>query len=107
MDKYHAQCSRFIDFAKTYEKITGRCQDMVSDGFTLLQEVDYLFNYLEHWSDNYVSKGLTKVQPRTESARNNLILKYFKEISKHYAQNRGNELRRVKSAKLVKRLTSP
>ena len=63
MDKYLAQCSRYNAFAKTYEKITGRCQDMVNDGFTLLQEIDYLFDYLEHV--NCVSKGLTKFQKRT------------------------------------------
>lgn len=105
MDKYLARCSRYIDFAKTYENITGRCQDMVDDGFTLLQEVDYLFNYLEH--EVCVSKKLTKVQQRTESSRISLIKKYFKEISKHYKQNRGYELRRINSAKLVKKLTSP
>ncbi len=105
MDKYLAQCSRYIDFANTYEKITGRCQDMVADGFTLFQEVDYLFNYLEH--EVCVSNELTEVQYRTKSSRNSLIKKYFKEISKHYKQNRSYELRRVNSAKLVKELTSP
>lgn len=107
MDKYRAQCSRYIDFANTYEKVTGRCQEMVSDGFTLLQEVDYLFNYLEHEDANCVSKGLTKVQPCTESVQRSLIKKYFRKISQHYRQNRERELRRVKSAKLVKNLTSP
>lgn len=107
MDKYLAQCSRYIDFASTYEKVTGRCPDMVSDGFTLLQEVDYLFNYLEHENEYCVSKELTKVHPRTKSSQRDLIIKYFKEISRHYKQNRERELRRVKSAKLVKKLTSP
>lgn len=105
MDKYLAQCSKYKTFAKTYEKITGRCQDMVDDGFTLLQEVDYLFNYLEH--EVYVSNKLTKVQLRTESSRNSLIEKYFNEISKHYEKYRNYEIRRVKSTKLVKKLTSP
>lgn len=105
IDKYLAQCSRYIAFAKTYEKITGRCRDMVDDGFTLLQEVDYLFNYLEHVV--CVSKELTKVQQRTESTRNSLIKKYFKDISTHYEQNRNYELRRINSTKLVKKLTSP
>lgn len=105
MDKYLAQCSKYKAFAGTYEKITGRCRDMVDDSFTLLQEVDYLFNYLEHVV--CVSKKLTKVQQRTESSRNSLIKKYFKEISMHYKQNRDHELRRIKSTKLVKKLTSP
>lgn len=105
MDKYLAQCSKYKTFAKNYEKITGRCRDMVDDGFTLLQEVDYLFNYLEHVV--CVSKELTKVQQRTESTRNSLIKKYFKEISTHYEQNRNYELRRINSTKLVKKLTSP
>lgn len=105
MDKYLAQCSKYKTFAKNYEKITGRCRDMVDDGFTLLQEVDYLFNYLEHVV--CVSKELTKVQQRTESTRNTLIKKYFKEISTHYEENRNYELRRINSTKLVKKLTSP
>ena len=105
MDKYLAQCSKYKTFAKNYEKITGRCRDMVDDGFTLLQEVDYLFNYLEHVV--CVSKELTKIQQRTESTRNSLIKKYFKEISTHYEQNRNYELRRINSTKLVKKLTSP
>lgn len=105
MDKYLAQCSKYKAFARTYEKITGRCRDMVDDGFTLLQEVDYLFYYLEHVA--CVSKKLTKVQQRTESTRNSLIKKYFKEISTHYEQNRNYELRRINSTKLVKKLTSP
>lgn len=105
MDKYLAQCSKYKTFAKSYEKFTGRCRDMVGDGFALLQEVDYLFNYLEHVV--CVSKELTKVQQRTESTRNSLIKKYFKEISTHYEQNRNYELRRINSTKLVKKLTSP
>ncbi len=105
MDKYLAQCSRYIAFAKTYEKITGRCKDMVNDGFTLLQEVDYLFNYLEHVA--YVSQKLTKVRQRTESSRNSLIDKYFEKMSANYTQNRNHELRRIKSTKLVQKLTSP
>lgn len=105
MDKYLAQCSRYNAFAKTYEKVTGRCQDMVNDGFTLLQEIDYLFDYLEHV--NCVSKGLTKVQKRTESSRISLIKKYFKEISEYYKYNPDSELRRYNSSKLVKNLTSP
>lgn len=105
MDKYLAQCSKYKAFARTYEKITGRCRDMVDDGFTLLQEVDYLFNYLEHVA--CVSKNLTIVQQRTEFSRNSLIKKYFKKISTHYNQNRDYELRRINSTKQVKELTSP
>lgn len=105
MDKYLAQSSKYKAFARTYEKITGRCRDMVDDGFTLLQEVDYLFNYLEHVA--CVSKNLTIVQQRTEFSRNSLIKKYFKKISTHYNQNRDYELRRINSTKLVKELTSP
>ena len=105
MDKYLAQCSKFIAFARTYEKITGRCRDMVDDGFALLQEVDYLFNYLEH--EVCISQKLTKVQHRTESTKKSLIKKYFNEISTDYKKNRNRALRRVKSTKLVKKLTSP
>ena len=107
MDKYLAQCSRYIDFANIYSTVTGRCQDMVSDGFTLLQEVDYLFNYLEHESEACVSKDLKKVQRRENSFQRALIKKYFKEMSQHYKQDREHALRRVRNAKLVKKFTSP
>lgn len=105
MDKYLARCSRYIAFAEAYENITSRNQDMVDDGFTLLQEVDYLFNYLEH--EVCVSNKLTKVRSLTVSSQISLIKRYFKEISKHYKKNRINEIRRVNSTKLVKELTSP
>lgn len=80
MDKYLAQCSKYNAFARTYEKITGRCQDMVDDGFTLLQEVDYLFNYLEHVA--CISKKLTKVQRHTESSRISLIKNILKKYQR-------------------------
>jgi len=105
LEKYLEKCSRYIDFAGEYNRITGRCQMMVDDGFTLLQEVDYMFNYLEHVDK--ASKSLKKVCSRTTSSRNALIRRYFGEISEHYENNRNDELRRVKSARLVKRLTSP
>lgn len=105
MDKYLAQCSKYKNFAWTYEKITSRCRDMIDDGFTLLQEVDYLFDYLEHVA--CVSKGLVKVQRRTEYTRVSLIKRYFNEISEYYKHNRDNGFRRVNSSNLVKKLTSP
>lgn len=40
-DKFLSKCDKFIDFAYFYEKTTGRNPQMVSDGFTLYQEVDY------------------------------------------------------------------
>ena len=105
MDKYYAQCSRYKAFANTYESITGRCKDMIYDGFTLLQEVDYLFDYLEHVA--CVSKGLVKVKRRTEYSRISLIKRYFKEMSEYYKRNCDNSFRRVNSSNLVKELTSP
>lgn len=104
MDRYHEKCSRYIEFAEKYNQITGRCQAMVKDGFTLLQEVDYLFNYLEH--EDGISKSLDQVQSRKSSEQSSLVKRYFKKISNHYSANRERELRRVESAKLVKRLTS-
>lgn len=106
-DKYLARCSRYIDFANIYSEVTGRCQDMASDGFTLLQEVDYLFNYLEHVCEACVSKDLNEVKPRKKSSQRALIKKYFKEISLYYKQDRENARRRVESADLVKELTAP
>ena len=81
-DKFLSKCDKFIDFAYFYEKTTGRNPQMVSDGFTLYQEVDYFFNYLYHDAPkkpsniykNKKARTLTDTQKRLE------ILKFFKQM---------------------------
>lgn len=81
-DKFLSKCDKFIDFAYFYEKTTGRNPQMVSDGFTLYQEVDYFFYYLYHDAPkkpsniykNKKARTLTDTQKRLE------VLKYFKQM---------------------------
>lgn len=81
-DKFLSKCDKFIDFAHFYEKTTGRNPQMVSDGFTLYQEVDYFFNYLYHNAPkkpsniykNKKARTLTDTQKRLE------VLKFFKQM---------------------------
>ena len=77
---------------------------MVKDGFTLLQEVDYLFNYVIHVEKVFSRKQSTL---KSERERNDRILKYFNKMSECYDSKDEDEIRRIKNAKLVKRLTSP
>lgn len=102
-DKYLAQCSIFQKFADKYKEVTGRNQQMVKDGFTLLQEVDYLFNYLEHVLK--VSKNQTKPAKFTGKPEER-ILRYFKIMSKTYDSNGDDVIRRLHDTALVKDLTS-
>ena len=81
-DKFLSKCDKFIDFAHFYEKTTGRNPQMVSDGFTLYQEIDYFFNYLYHNAPkkpsniykNKKARTLTDTQKRLE------VLKFFKQM---------------------------
>lgn len=84
-DKFLVKCDRFIEFARFYEKTTGRNQQMVADGFTLYQEVDYFFNYLYHDAPNKPSKkykskslGTRKLSERQKEIE---VTKYFKKMS--------------------------
>lgn len=47
-DQFLRKYDQFKEFASLYESVTGRNQQMVGDGFTLYEEVDYFFNYLYH-----------------------------------------------------------
>ena len=87
-DKYDAICEKYKSFAALYKRLTGRNQKMVADGFTLLQEVDYLFNFLYHDHPKTPSHG--QKQPRTLSdmQREKAIKTYFKEMC-DYCRNLG------------------
>ena len=83
-DKYEALCEEYIKFATLYEKITGRNIKMKNDGFTLLQEVDYLFNFLYHDHPRKPSRNQKKRRILTDEQREKEIKKYFKEMSDRY-----------------------
>ena len=59
-DWFLKKCDQFKEFASIYESVTGRNQQMVRDGFTLYEEVDYFFNYLYHDHPNTPSREYTK-----------------------------------------------
>lgn len=81
-DQFLKKCDQFKEFASLYESVTGRNQQMVSDGFTLYEEVDYFFNYLYHDHPDMLSKEYTKeVRSLTSSKVKQEIRHYFKIMS--------------------------
>ena len=83
-DKYDAACEKYKDFAQLYETITGRNPKMVKDGYTLLQEIDYFFNFLYHDHPNKPSNGQIKQRSISSAHRNKEILRYFKDMCAQY-----------------------
>lgn len=83
-DKYDAICEKYKEFATLYKRVTGRNPQMVSDGFTLLQEVDYLFNYLYHDHPSTPSHGQKVSRSLSQTQREHDIKKYFKDMCNYY-----------------------
>ena len=83
-DKYDAICEKYKEFATLYKRVTGRNPQMVSDGFTLLQEVDYLFNYLYHDHPSTPSHGQKVSRFLSQTQREHDIKKYFKDMCNYY-----------------------
>lgn len=79
-DRFLKKCDQFKEFASLYESVTGRNQQMVSDGFTLYEEVDYFFNYLYHDHPYQPSKEYTK-EVRSLTSREQEIRDYFEIMS--------------------------
>lgn len=104
-DKYDAVCEKYIDFAKLYEKVTGRNPQMVADGFTLLQEVDYLFNYLYHYHPQTPSKGQTLARTLSAVQKENTIRKYYKGMCDYYKNDPQHW--RLKRTKIIQKLLNP
>lgn len=104
-DKYEALCEKYIKFANLYEEITGRNSKMVNDGFTLLQEVDYFFNFLYHEHPQRPSHGFTTRRRLTSQSLKNEINKYFKSMSIFY--NEDPQHWRLDRCRTVKKLLSP
>ena len=81
-DQFLKKCDQFKEFASLYESFTGRNQQMVDDGFTLYEEVDYFFNFLYHDHPDKPSKEYTKVvRSLTSREVKQEIHRYFKIMS--------------------------
>lgn len=104
-DKYDAKCEQYREFAQLYVQLTGRNQQMVKDGFTLLQEVDYLFNFLYHEYKGKSSKGQKVTVQRSASQRKKIITTYFKKMCNYYVDN--PQLWRLDRARTIRRILSP
>ncbi len=87
-DKYQVVCDKYKEFAELYEAVTGRNTEMKDDGFTLYQEVDYLFNYLYHEHPDTPSKNLDGVIKQNKKERKAKIRKYFKLLKEFYPQDK-------------------
>lgn len=79
-DQFFKKCDQFKEFASLYESVTGRNQQMVDDGFTLYEEVDYFFNFLYHNHPDKPSKEYTK-EVRSLNSREEEIRHYFELMS--------------------------
>ena len=104
-DKYDAVCEKYKDFAKLYDKLTGRNPKMVKDGYTLLQEVDYLFNYLYHDHPNTPSYGQKSQRTITTAKRDQEIIKYYKDMCSWYDEE--PQSWRLDRTKTVQTLLAP
>lgn len=81
-DQFLKKCDQFKEFASLYESVTGRNQQMVDDGFTLYEEIDYFFNFLYHNHPDKPSKEYTKeVRSLTSREVKQEIRRYFKIMS--------------------------
>ena len=81
-DQFLKKCDQFKEFASLYESVTGRNQQMVREGFSLYEEVDYFFNYLYHDHLDKPSKEYTKGERSLTSREvKQEIRRYFKIMS--------------------------
>ena len=100
-DQFLKKCDQFKEFASLYESVTGRNQQMVRDGFTLYEEVDYFFNYLYHNHPDKPSKEYTKeVRSLTSREVKQEIRRYFKIMSyeskkEQWRLERRNRIRKI------------
>lgn len=111
-DKFLVKCDKFIEFAKYYERTTGRNKQMISDGFTLYQEVDYFFNYLYHIAPNKPSNSYKNKPARnlSDKQKRKEVLKYFKQMpydktSEHFRIERSTFIQESLNSKNINSLT--
>ena len=101
-DQFLKKCDQFKEFASLYESVTGRNQQMVDDGFTLYEEVDYFFNYLYHDHPDQPSKEYTKeVRSLTSSKVKQEIRRYFKIMSYESEEEQWRLKRRKRIRKIL------
>lgn len=86
-DQFLKKCDQFKEFASLYESVTGRNQQMVREGFSLYEEVDYFFFFLYDRHPEKPSKEYTKevrsLTPKEEKKEIRLkqeIRHYFKSM---------------------------
>lgn len=100
-DQFLKKCDQFKEFASLYESVTGRNQQMVQEGFSLYEEVDYFFNYLYHDHPDKPSKEYTKVVRSLISKEvKQEIRRYFKSMpyapgSGQWRLDRRNRIRKI------------
>lgn len=104
-DKYDALCEKYKDFAFLYEKITGRNQQMVKDGYTLMQEIDYLFNFLYHDHPDIPSNRQIHAKSLTNNQKEKAIKRYFNDMKLHYQDK--PQYWRLQRTKTIQQLLSP
>lgn len=106
-DKYHYSCSQYRAFAELYESVTGRNKEMIEDGYTLLQEVDFFFNYLYHNCEGQPSFKCDKPISRTTGERLECISEYFNGMCQYYSGLSLEEKEdRVRRSKIVQTMLS-
>ena len=99
-DQFLKKCDQFKEFASLYESVTGRNQQMVDDGFTLYEEVDYFFNFLYHNHPDKPSKEYTK-EVRSLNSREEEIRHYFELMSYESKKERWRLDRRKRIRKIL------
>jgi len=88
-DQFLKKCDQFKELASLYESVTGRNQQMVREGFSLYEELDYFFNFLYHDHPDKPSKGCNKNRSLTSREVKQEILRYFELMSMSYAPGSG------------------
>ena len=80
-DQFLKKCDQFKVFASLYESVTGRNQQMVQEGFSLYEEVDYFLNFLYHDHPKPSKEYTKEVRSLTSREVKQEILHYFKAMS--------------------------
>ena len=100
-DQFLKKCDQFKEFVSLYESVTGRNQQVVREGFSLYEEVDYFLNFLYHDHPDKPSKGYNKeVRSLTSKEVKQEIRRYFKSMfyapgSGQWCLDRRNRIRKI------------
>jgi uncharacterized protein YerC len=104
-DQYEDNCKLYNDFAKDYQKITGRNQEMVNDGYSLLQEIDYFLNYLYHDHEDTPSLNVNILQILSATQKEKQLKKYFSDLCRYYPEHK--QVWRLERTELVQKYLAP